>query len=29
VAPIIYRVIFSPWTVDDELALRLVADLFD
>jgi AcrR family transcriptional regulator len=29
VAPIIYRVIFSPWTVDEELALRLVADLFD
>ena len=29
VAPIIYRVIFSPWTVTDELALRLVADLFD
>jgi len=28
IAPIIYRVIFSPWTLDDELAPRLVAELF-
>jgi AcrR family transcriptional regulator len=28
VAPIIYRVIFLPWTLDDETASRLVADLF-
>lgn len=28
-APIMYRVIFLPWTLDEELAPRLVADLFD
>jgi AcrR family transcriptional regulator len=29
VAPIIYRVIFQPWTLDDDTAERLVARLFD
>jgi AcrR family transcriptional regulator len=29
VAPIIYRVIFLPWTLDASLAPRLVAELFD
>jgi AcrR family transcriptional regulator len=29
VAPIIYRVIFLPWTLDEETAETLVAQLFD
>ena len=29
VAPLIYRVIFQPWTFDQALATRLVDDLFD
>ncbi len=29
VAPIIYRVIFLPWSLDDTTAERLVSDLFD
>jgi AcrR family transcriptional regulator len=29
IAPIIYRVIFIPWSLDDALADELVADLFD
>jgi hypothetical protein len=28
VAPIVYRVIFLPWTLDDSTARKLVADLF-
>ena len=29
VAPIIYRVIFQPWTLDDHTADTVVARLFD
>lgn len=29
IAPIIYRVIFAPWTVEDALAERLVSELFE
>lgn len=29
VAPIVYRVIFQPWSLDDRTAERLVSDLFN
>ena len=29
VAPIVYRAIFLPWTLDDDTAQRLVEELFD